>query len=115
MSLSYKAVAMIASGDSTGGRSLLKSTIADVDNLNSNHPVKYYILAGCYASLGMIEKGIELFNKSVEAGYSDIYESRQNELLDPLRGEPEFQDIMKHLEEKNARMRKSVLEQGFFD
>ena len=116
LSLAYKAVFMIASGDSTGGKSLLKSTIVDiVDNFNNNHPDKSFLLAGRYANLEMIEKGIEHFNKSVEAGYSNIYEARQNALLDPLRDDPEFQDIMKRLEEKNSRMRKNVLEKGYFD
>ena len=114
--LAYKAIIMMVSGDSTGGWSLLKATVEDIENnLNSNHPDKSYILAGCYASLGMIEKGIEHFSKSVEAGYSNIYDARQNALLDPLRGNPGFQDIMKLLEEKNVRMRENVLEKGYVD
>lgn len=113
--LGHKALTLIALGDMDGGKQLLESALPDIKNIGATQLEKLYLMAGYQASFGMHQQAIESFNKSVEHGFYRVFEARHNSLLDALRDNPEFQEIMAELGKKNSLIRKQVLAKGYFD
>ena len=87
----------------------------DIEEIGASKQEKWYLMAGYQASLGMYKEAIESFNKSIEYGFKGVFEARHNSLLDPLKDNPEFQEIMTVLEKTNSSIREQVLAKGYFD
>ncbi len=113
--LAHKALILLAIGDMESGRQLLESALPDIEEIGATKLEKWYLMAGYQASLGMPNEAIESFNKSIEYGFKRVFEARHNSLLDALRDNPEFQEIMAKLEKKNSLIREQVLVKGYFD
>jgi tetratricopeptide (TPR) repeat protein len=62
--------------------------------------VACYNLACLYLHASDKEKGIAMLRRSIGKGYQNIELFRRDPDLDPLRGTPEFEALMKELEEK---------------
>jgi adenylate cyclase len=62
-----------------------------------------YNIACLYARLGESVQALNCLRRSVTAGFSSIETFRHDPDLDPLRGIPEFEELMKELEEKIAQ------------
>ena len=62
--------------------------------------VGLYNLACLYMHEGERERALSVLRKSIERGYHDIEGLRRDPDLDPLRGTPEFEELVKELEEK---------------
>ncbi len=65
-----------------------------------------YNLACIYLHEGDSESGLRSLQKSVERGFRAIETFRRDPDLDPLRGTPEFEELMKELEEKISNVQK---------
>ena len=66
-----------------------------------------YNLACLYLHEGDLASGIRVLRKSVERGFSDIELFRRDPDLTSLRGTPEFEELMKELEELVAKEKKA--------
>jgi TolB-like protein len=62
--------------------------------------IALYNLACLFLVLGDIPRGFMYIAKSLENGYSEIETIRYDPDLDPLRGKPEFEALLKELEER---------------
>jgi TolB-like protein len=62
-----------------------------------------FILACLYLKISGAAKGFAILRRSVEKGFQDIDLFRHTPYLDSLRGLPEFEELMKELEEKIAK------------
>ena len=113
--LAYKSLILIARGEVDRGRQLLESALPDIREIRTSTLEKWYLMAGYQASLGMQKEAVEFFNKSIEQGFKNVFDARHNSLLDPLRDNPEFQEIMNSLEKTNSLIREQVLAKGYFD
>jgi TolB-like protein len=65
-----------------------------------------YNLACFYIRASDIVRGSSLLRRSIDKGYKNIEDFRRDPDLDPLRGTPEFEELMKELEEKIANEKK---------
>jgi adenylate cyclase len=62
-----------------------------------------YNLACMYLRANDRARGLAMFRRTVEKGYVEIELFRHDPDLDPLRGTPEFETLLKELEERIAR------------
>lgn len=69
-----------------------------LDNEDGLDPVALYNLACLYLHEGEKENALPVLRKSVERGLSNIETFRRDPDLDPLRGIPEFEDLVKKME-----------------
>jgi TolB-like protein len=81
-----------------------ESTVAVADKLSllDLDGVACYILACVYLKVSDTAKGLTMLRRSIDKGILAIEEFRRDPVLDPLRGLPEFEALMKELEEKIA-------------
>jgi hypothetical protein len=63
----------------------------------------YYNSACRYAADSQNDRAIALLKDAVRAGYSDVHRFQTDPDLDPLRGTPEFEELMRNLEKKIAK------------
>lgn len=84
----------------------LEDSFAEADKLaavTSLDGFVCYNLACLYLNQNMRERGISLLQRAIQEGFSDVDLIRHDPDLDPLRGTPEFEKLMKELEEKVAK------------
>ena len=62
-----------------------------------------YNLACLYLHLSDTVKGLSMLHRSIGKGFQNIESLRLDPDLAPLRGMPEFEELMKELEEKIAK------------
>ena len=62
--------------------------------LSPGDPVMLYNAACMYVSLGEIARGIEALHQAIEAGYTNLGWMRNDPDLMPLRGSPEFEQML---------------------
>ncbi len=67
----------------------------------------WYNLACVYINASDTERGFSLLRRSIGKGFQGIEAFRRDPDLAPLRGMPEFQELMKELEEKIEQEKKS--------
>ena len=58
--------------------------------------------ADIFISYSSKDRGIEHLRRAVAKGYRNIEEFRRDPDLDPLRGTPEFEELMKELEARHG-------------
>jgi TolB-like protein/Flp pilus assembly protein TadD len=71
--------------------------LSEVESLDAN---ALYNLACLYLELNSPAQGMEALRRSVKKGYREVELFRYDSDLNPLRGTPEFEALMKELEEK---------------
>jgi adenylate cyclase len=71
--------------------------LAAMQTLDAN---ALYNLACLYLHCRQPDRGMSILRRSTESGYSDFQNMQNDPDLDPLRGRPDFQELMKSLEEK---------------
>jgi len=84
-------------------------SLAEADKLSlveSLDGYAYYNLACIYILASDTVKGLSLLHRSIGKGFQNIESLRFDPNLAPLRGMPEFEELMKELEEKIAREKK---------
>ncbi len=62
-----------------------------------------YNLACLFLKVSVTAKGLTMLRRSIDKGFQEIDTIRRDPDLDPLRGMPEFEELMKELEEKIAK------------
>lgn len=60
----------------------------------------YYNLACLYLKCGDLKTGLVLLRRTIDAGYRHLEDFLHDTDLDPLRGIPEFEEIIKEMEKK---------------
>jgi len=71
-------------------------------SLGTLDSVACYNLACLIILLGDKDRGLAMLHRALESGFAAIEAYRHDPYLDPLRGTPEFEELMKELEEKIA-------------
>ena len=111
--MQYQALVMMKMGEENKGRTVLQELMVSIENnISDGRPQKYYLLAGSYATLGNTDKSLSYLNQLFDLGYNTYFEIINNSLLDPLHGNPEYEEILKKIKEKNDKMREKVLQNG---
>ncbi len=91
------------SGDQTSALSSADA-LSLIDTLDGG---SLYNLACVYLTCNLSSRGMEHLRRAVAKGFSDIDTFRHDPDLAPLRGMPEFEELMKELEEKIAKEKES--------
>ena len=111
--MQYQALVMIKMGEENKGRSVLRELMVSIENnISDGRPQKYYLLAGSYATLGNTDKSLSYLNQLFDLGYNTYFEIINNSLLDPLHGNPEYEEILKKIKERIDEMKEAVLKEG---
>jgi TolB-like protein/tetratricopeptide (TPR) repeat protein len=111
--IQYQSLVKMKLGDETGGRNELEELIISIENnLSDIRPEKFYLLAGCHATLGNTTKAIGYLNKLLEAKYYAYFMVTNNALLDPLHTNKEYLAIIEKMKEEIDAMRDEVLLAG---
>jgi tetratricopeptide (TPR) repeat protein len=111
--MQYQALVNIKLKDEEKGKKQLEYLASAIEkNVSNSRPEKYYLLAGCHATLGNTEKSLEYMNKVFEMGYFNYYYINASSLLEPLYGNEEYEHIISKIKAKNDKMRDKVLASG---
>ena len=111
--MQYQALVMMKMGEENKGRSVLRELMVSIENnISDGRPQKYYLLAGSYATLGNTDKSLSYLNQLFDLGYNTYFEIINNSLLDPLHGNPEYEEILNKIKERNDEMKEAVLKEG---
>jgi tetratricopeptide (TPR) repeat protein len=109
--MQYQALVNLKFKDEEKGKKQLEDLAYTIEtNVSNNRPEKFYLLAGCTASLGNLDKSLEYLNKVIEMGYYNYYAINTNSLLEPLYGNEQYEIIIKKIKAENDKMRDKVLE-----
>jgi poly(3-hydroxybutyrate) depolymerase len=68
--------------------------------VNPDRPGVFFYLAWAYAANGDKKKSLQALNTAVEKGFSDAAMITANKAFDPIRNEPEYQQIMARLKKQ---------------
>ena len=105
---------MILEGDSVNGQSLLLKNIEEIkSNFPDTYSAKFVLLAECYGSLGMVDDCLVNLRKGM-SGPMHYYSIYHSPLMDPIRHEVQFQQLLKQLKAKNDESRKRILSKKYF-
>jgi class 3 adenylate cyclase/TolB-like protein/Tfp pilus assembly protein PilF len=103
-------------GDSLLAESIFRQILKKIDDtMNPKYPPRSNIIAGCYASIGMHEEALSELRNGAGTGPFSYYYLRTLPLLDPIRGLPEYKEIMNNLKTTSDRMRENAIAKGYFD
>jgi tetratricopeptide (TPR) repeat protein len=75
----------------------------EIEQIESIDGIALYNLCCFYLRVGEGHRAFPLLRSAIERGYSNIQTLRRDPDIDPLRGTPEFETLMKELEEKIAQ------------
>lgn len=111
--MQYQALVNLKFKDEEKGKKQLEDLAYAIEKYVTNsRPEKYYLLAGCHATLGNTEKSLEYLNKVFEMGYFNYYTINSSSLLEPLYGNEEYERIISKIKVENDKMRDKVLASG---
>jgi len=112
----YRALIKIKSGDSKTGFFEIEGLLNRIsDNLNDDNPRKLIMLAGMHATLDNKKESIKLLEKAIERNFYDYMWYMNNDFLEPLKNEQEFQKILVTVEGHLAEMREKVISEGYLE
>jgi tetratricopeptide (TPR) repeat protein len=100
----YHALVSLASIYAMSGN--LFSALAAADELSSIETLDgfaLYNLACLYLNCNTPDRGMEHLRRAVAKGFRDIEAFRRDPDLNPLRGTPEFEELIKELESSSAK------------
>jgi len=106
---------IILEGDINKGNTLMHQVIEKLHiDLSDNFPAKFALLAGCYASMGMVKECVSQLKLGTGAWFH-YYFLKQLPLFDPIRQDDVFQEAMNQIKVKNMQMRERVLTKGYLN
>ena len=73
------------------------------------------MLAGIHATLDNKKESIKLLEKAIERNFYDYMWYMNNDFLELLKNEPEFQKILVTVEGHLAEMREKVISEGYLE
>jgi tetratricopeptide (TPR) repeat protein len=113
--LEYRAITDIALGNEPEGRKQLEDIIDRVNTHLHKRPGKYFLLAGAYAMLGDKEESLNNLGEAERLGYNLYSNYLTNDLLEPIREEPRYKEILQTVKNRVMKMRERVLKSGILD
>ena len=95
---STETLAALATAYATAGKSgAARKLVAQLQASQAEHYVLPYNIAKIYAAAGARERALEWLERAYQEGNPDLIELNSEPLLDSLRGEPEFCDLMRRI------------------
>ena len=114
--LSYRYFVKYMSGDQDNAISELEQLAERIkQNLNDVDFKKYKLLSGIYATLGQKDLSLDYLKRASDLGYYHYYEYTTYNLLDPVRQDPKFIEIMNYNKARVDSMRSDVFAKGYLD
>jgi hypothetical protein len=112
--MQYQFLTMIKLGQEKEGLKKLEELVHTIErSISIERAEKYYLLAGCHATLGDTEKSIDYLETLIEKEYYNYYTLINSSLLDPLHDNKEYKNIISIVKARNDKMRDNVLDEGF--
>jgi tetratricopeptide (TPR) repeat protein len=111
--MQYQFLTMIKLGQKKEGLKKLEELVQTIErSISIERADKYYLLAGCHATLGNTEKSIGYLETLLDKEYYNYYTFINSSLLDPLHNNADYKRIISIVKEKNDKMREKVLQNG---
>lgn len=112
--MQYQFLTMIKLGQKKEGLKKLAALVHTIErSISVERAEKYYLLAGCHATLGNIEKSIGYLETLIDKEYYNYYTFINSSLLDPLHNNADYKRIISIVKERNDKMREKVLKAGY--
>ena len=109
----YLAVVLLMTGDAERGQPLYKKASAVVRfaimNGDESHEVRE-LLATLELAAGNNDEAMKWLRDMYDVGFSDYRHLEHSGLFEPLRGDERFKQLLEKMRERNAEMRRRVLD-----